>query len=141
LWGTSLGAWLAGLATARQPEVDTSVLLTPVVRMERALQELAFCEPIRGHLQDAHHHFGPFNLVAHRPPPVPRNVLIVASQLDLFAPTETIDELERAWQPEVWRLPHGHISVLLSNRIMRRIVGWIVPKLDARGFDSACRPA
>ena len=79
--------------------------------------------------------------MAHRPPPVSENVLIVASQLDLFAPTETIDELERAWHPEVWRLPHGHISVLLSNRIMRRIVEWIVPRLDALSFDSVRRPA
>jgi len=125
LWGTSLGAWLAGLAAARQPEIDFTVMLTPVVRMERALQELAFCEPIRDHLHGTQQHFEVFNLVAHDRPPEGKKVLIVASQLDQFAPTETIDELERAWQPEVWRLPHGHISVLLSNSVMRRIAKWV----------------
>ena len=35
--------------------------------------------------------------------------------------------LWRAWRkPEIWRLPHGHISVLLSLRIMERAVDWVV---------------
>jgi dienelactone hydrolase len=131
IWGTSLGAWLAGLAVANQRELDAAVLLTPVVRMERALRELAFCEPIRDQLQHAHHHFEPFNLVAHRSPLPEKNVLMVASRFDLFAPTETIDELEQAWKPEVWRLPHGHISVLLSGRVMRRITDWLRVHLQA----------
>lgn len=140
IWGTSLGAWLAGLAVAHQREFDAAVLLTPVVRMERALRELAFCEPIRDQLQHAHQHFEPFNLVTHRPPAPDRKVLMVASSFDLFAPGETIDELELAWKPEVWRLPHGHISVLLSTRVMQRIVGWLRVQLASGRFDNA-RPA
>ena len=131
VWGPSLGAWLAGLAVAHQPELDAAVLLTPVVRMERALCELAFCEPIRGHLAGFHQQFERLNLVAH-PPAGDKDILVVASQLDLFAPTETIDELERFWHPEVWRLEHGHISVLLSGRVMRRIVQWVASR--AAGF-------
>jgi dienelactone hydrolase len=125
LWGTSLGAWLAGLAAAHQSEINFAVMLTPVVRMERALQELAFCEPIRDQLRDAREHFACFNLVAHALPSERKNVLIVASEYDLFAPAETIDELERAWRPELWRVPHGHISVLLSSPVMRRITRWV----------------
>ena len=137
LWGTSLGGWLAGLAAAHHPEVDFSVMLTPVVRMERALRELAFCEPIREQLRGAQEQFESYNLVGHQPACGGKNVLIVSSQLDLFAPAETIDELERVWQPEVWRLPHGHISVLLSNPVMRRIVSWVAPKARATHFDTA----
>jgi dienelactone hydrolase len=136
VWGTSLGAWLAGLAVANQREIDAAVLLTPVVRMERALRELAFCEPIRDQLQHAHQHFAAFNLVAHRAPVPKKKILMVAPSFDLFAPGETIDELEQAWDPEVWRLPHGHISVLLSTRVMRRITDWLHVHLQSGSFDN-----
>lgn len=136
VWGTSLGGWLAGLAAAHEPEIDFAVLLTPVVRMERALRELSFCAPIREQLQDAHEHFRPFNLIEHQPRRG-KDVLLVASELDLFAPLETITELERAWQCELWRLTHGHISVLLSNPVMRRIAEWCQAKAAALRFDMA----
>jgi dienelactone hydrolase len=130
LWGTSLGAWLTGLAAAHQREIDLAVLLSPVVRMDRAL-ELAFCDPIRAEVSAFKSHFAALNLVAQPPPPVPANVLLVSCKLDLFAPTETIDELEAAWRPEVWRLRHGHISVLFSAPTMRRIVQWVATKMAA----------
>jgi pimeloyl-ACP methyl ester carboxylesterase len=47
VWGVSLGAWLGGLAAAHQPELESAVLMTPVARMDRAVKELAFFEPIR----------------------------------------------------------------------------------------------
>ena len=55
-------------------------------------------------------------------------MLVVASELDLFAPGETIDELAAAWRPEVWKFQHGHISILLAAGIMRRIVKWIAAR-------------
>jgi dienelactone hydrolase len=131
LWGVSLGAWLSGLAIAHQPEFDSAVLLTPVVRMDRALRELPFCEPIRDQLTRHEHAFTPLNLITHAPPVDPRRVLVVASQHDLFAPRETIDELERAWRPEVWRVPHGHITALIATHIIRRIVKWMAATLLA----------
>jgi dienelactone hydrolase len=139
IWGVSLGGWLGGLAAAHQPEIDFAALLTPVVRMDRALQELAFCDPIRDHLRGLDQQFQPLNLMTHQPACGAANVLLVASQLDLFAPVATIDELELAWErPEVWRLPHGHISVLFSNRVMRRIARWLARKAEACArFDTA----
>jgi len=135
LWGVSLGAWLSGLAAAHQPEIDAAVMLTPVVRMERALKELAFFDPIRESLAGLEEQFQHLNLVAH---PAPRaKTLIVACELDLFAPLETIEELERAWRAEVWRVGHGHISVLLSSRVIRRIVKWVAANLAARAVDSS----
>lgn len=125
VWGVSLGAWLAGLALSHQPELSAGVLLTPVARMERALKELAFCEPIRDQVSAFEQEFVRLNLVSHRPRCSPGNVLVVAPSHDLFAPVETMDELERAWHPEMWRLPHGHISVLLSPGTMRRITKWL----------------
>jgi len=128
VWGVSLGAWLGGLAAAQQPEVDSAVLLTPVVRMDRALKDLAFFEAIREPLAGLETQFRSLDLLAHPAPPSGRT-LIVASELDLFVPLETIDELETAWRAEVWRLPqHGHISVLLSSRVIRRAVRWLAQK-------------
>ena len=137
LWGVSLGAWLAGLAVGNQPEFDLAVLLTPVVRLDRAL-ELSFCDPIREELQGLHDSFHNLNLITHRPRPGGRRLLFVISDLDLFAPPETLEDVIAEWHPEVWRYPHGHISILLANRVMRRIAKWIAAKAEAgTPFDTA----
>jgi dienelactone hydrolase len=129
LWGVSLGAWLAGLMVCRDPHVRSAVLLTPVARMDRVVQELEFCEPLRRSLGGAGLHWTPLNLASHTPLAGPESVLIVASQHDLFAPAQTIEELWWAWdQPEIWWLPHGHISVLMSLPTMVRTLNWIVAR-------------
>ncbi len=129
VWGVSLGGWLSALATAHQSEITSAVLLTPVVRMDRAFRELPFCEPMRSGATGINHEsFAALNAVSHRPLCDERNVLVVSSKHDLFAPAETIDELERAWHAEVWHEDHGHITVLLSTRVMRRIVKWIAAR-------------
>lgn len=125
LWGVSLGAWLTGLTAAHQPEIDLAVMVTPVVRMDRALQEMPFCDAIRDDLRGIDQEFAPLNLV-HHPARLPGDrQLIVASELDLFAATETIEELAAVWHPEVWRFQHGHISILVASGIMRRVVKWV----------------
>lgn len=134
LWGVSLGAWLAGLAAAHQPELDLAILLTPVVRMDRALRDLPFCDAIREEVRGIDESlFHPLNLVAHPARLSPKQTLIVASDLDLFASPETIHELVAAWRSECWRFQHGHISILLASRIMRRIVKWIASRTGNEG--------
>lgn len=135
-WGVSLGAWLTGLAAAHQAEIETAVLLTPVVRMERALKELAFFDPIRASLLGLENQFRSLNLIEH-PAPSAGQTLIVASELDLFAPVETIDELEKPWRASVWRVPHGHISVLMASSVIRRIAKWVAEKSLSARFDAA----
>jgi dienelactone hydrolase len=131
IWGVSLGGWIGGLAASHQPEIDAAVLLTPVVRLDRALSELPFCEPMRDLKAELDERFRSINLYTHTPRLPPERLLIVASDLDLFAPTETIAELEAAWRAEVWRFRHGHISVLFSGYVMRRIAKWIAETLKA----------
>jgi hypothetical protein len=114
---------------AHQAELTSAVLLTPVVRMDRALKELPFCEAMRQGVDGIDQKtFAPLNIISHRPLCPARDVLVVSSNHDLFAPAETIDELERDWQPEVWRMNHGHITVLLSTRVMRRVVKWVAAR-------------
>jgi dienelactone hydrolase len=139
IWGVSLGAWLAGLATAHQAEFDLGVLLTPVARMDRALEELPFCAAIRSSLQGVSGSFPPLNLISH-PARLPRGrLLVVDAELDLFVTRETVNELVAAHGAELWRVRHGHISVLFSGKLMRRIGRWIAEKTAAAPFDTrAC---
>jgi pimeloyl-ACP methyl ester carboxylesterase len=125
LWGVSLGAWLAGLASAYQSEIDFAVLVTPVVRMDRALQDLPFCAAIRDDLSHLHGEFRRLNLVEHAPRLSADRLLVLAAQHDLFAAPETIDELAAVWRPEVWRYPHGHISLLFASSVMQRAAKWV----------------
>jgi len=141
LWGVSLGAWLAGLATCHQPEFDLGVLLTPVARMDRALEELPFCESIRKDLRGVAGAFHALNLVSH-PARLPRGrLLAVDAEHDLFVTRETVNELVAAHGMELWRVPHGHISVLFSRKLLRRMVGWMVEKTAAPPFDTSASSA
>ncbi len=41
-------------------------------------------------------------------------------------------ELWQKWQqPEIWRLPHGHVSGLFVPGLMGRVVRWRSPRLEA----------
>lgn len=125
-WGVSLGAWLGGLLACHEPQGRFAALMTPVSRMDRAIRELEFCAPIRRSLGGASISLDRLNLLHHRPLVPPAKVLLVQSRYDLFAPSGTVEELWRAWnQPHIWRLRHGHISVLMSPLVMERTVRWV----------------
>jgi len=125
-WGISLGAWLAGLLACHEPRTAGAVLMTPVNRMDRAIRELDFCKPIRRSLDGAAISLDRLNLLYHRPLIPPEKILLVQSRYDLFAPPETVEELWHAWNhPQMWRVRHGHISILMSLPVMERTVRWI----------------
>ncbi len=130
VWGISMGAWLAGLLAGCEPRVKCTVLMSPVVEMDRAVAELAFCEPIRHSLNGRALQDRRLNPASYLPQAGPESVLIVESFYDLFAPPETIEHLWQSWrQPEIWRLPHGHISILMSLPVMERTVRWVARKV------------
>jgi hypothetical protein len=53
-------------------------------------------------------------------------MLVVVAEHDLFVPAETTQELWDAWgNPELWSLPHGHISILASTSMMKRASKWL----------------
>ncbi|MGO9244868.1 MAG: alpha/beta hydrolase [Verrucomicrobiia bacterium] len=129
LWGISLGAWLSGMLACTESRVDFVVLMTPVARMDRLIAEVDFCAPIRRSLGGAKVQLDSLNLAARRPRVTPDNILVVASEHDLFAPIATIEELCEAWGgPELWRPRHGHISVLMSMPVMERTIRWVARK-------------
>ncbi len=127
IWGISLGAWLGGLVCCHEILTRFGVLMSPVVRMDRAIQDLPFCEPVRRSLEQVSLPLDPFNLVSHRPAANLKHLLVIESQYDLFASVESVEELWAAWgKRDIWRLPHGHISILASPFVMERTVRWIV---------------
>jgi pimeloyl-ACP methyl ester carboxylesterase len=133
VWGISLGAWLAALLAGCDPRVQWTVLMSPVVRLDLAIAGLPFCAPIRQSL--AGQPWAPERLdpAGHRPRAGPASVLIIECVHDLFAPPHTIEALWEAWErPEIWRLPHGHISVLGSLFVMERTVRWLARRADAQ---------
>jgi dienelactone hydrolase len=129
LWGISLGAWLSGMLVCVDSRVDFAVLMTPVARMDRLIAEVDFCAPIRRSLGGAKVRLDSLNLATRRPKVTPGNILVVASEHDLFAPIATIEELCEAWDgPELWRPRHGHISILMSMPVMERTIRWVARK-------------
>jgi hypothetical protein len=50
------------------------------------------------------------------------------------------EELWQAWgRPDLWRLPHGHVSWMAMPGLTGRVLRWLAPRLDApagekRGF-------
>ena len=142
LWGISLGAWLGGLAACVDDKIDFTVLCTPVGKIDRAVKDLAFCEPIRDCLQKRKLSLARLNLADYHPRTKPEKILIVESLYDRFAPVDTVEEIWRAWgRPEIMRVNHGHISVLLSLGVMKRIMGWIASKAVSETTSMANRAA
>ena len=129
LWGVSMGAWLAGLTLCHDSRIGCAVLTVPVARLDRLIEEAAFCETIRCALHDRRVDLHKFNLVSNRPAIARENILLVEAEYDLFVAKETVEDLWRAWaEPEIWRFRHGHISVLSARGLSNRVVRWIAAK-------------
>lgn len=129
-WGMSLGAWLGGLAASVDCRLSHGVLVTPVPRIDRAIQALEFCRHIRASMEGLEIAVEELNLKENPPLGPAKNFLLVEGLYDLFAPVETIEELWRTWgEPEIWRVRHGHISVLLSVTVMEATVRWLSARL------------
>ncbi|HXG46305.1 MAG TPA: alpha/beta fold hydrolase, partial [Methylomirabilota bacterium] len=126
LWGISLGAWLAAMTLTHDDQIDFGVVMTPVADMARALAELPFCAPARRTWGGGVPNLEKLDPALRQPRCDRHRVLIVKSEYDLFAPGETVERLWKAWhQPDIWRVPHGHISVLFSLRVTGRVVEWL----------------
>jgi pimeloyl-ACP methyl ester carboxylesterase len=132
LWGFSMGAWLAGLVAAHDPRVGFSVLTSPLVDLQDAIQDLAFCEPIRQALGGEQLGWEHLNLTKCPPLAAPEQNLLVECLHDQFVRPSSVEAVWEAWKhPHIWRLRHGHISVLLSWPVMERTVEWVAQQAGA----------
>lgn len=130
LWGVSLGALLAGLAGCHDSRWSCMVLMAPVARLDIVIEKVSFCRHIRSALEGQPAVTGKLNLTARQPAIRGSDILLIEAEHDLFMAKETIEELWSAWQqPEIWRVPHGHISVLCALELSRRVIRWMTPRM------------
>jgi hypothetical protein len=135
LVGFSFGGWTAGLTACSDARIACAVLTVPAVRMRcsppvvwrrfrEALQALA---PAREAMDTTR-----LNLILSRPVIPKENILLIEGMDDLLAKAQPIEELWQKWQqPEIWRLPHGHISWMFTPGLTRRVLRWLTPRLEA----------
>jgi hypothetical protein len=72
------------------------------------------------------------NLILSTPVIPKENILLIEGIHDLFGDPQPIEELWQKWeQPEIWRLPHGHISALFVPGLTGRVLRWLSPRLNA----------
>ena len=140
LWGTSMGARLAGLTVCRDGRLAAAVMAAPGVRSNRSFAELIIWRRAREAVRrlsvsDEKLDMTPLNLTTIQPAIPKENILLIEAIHDLLTPKEPIEELWQAWgRPDIWRLPHGHISKSLMPSLAGRVLRWLTPRLDARSF-------
>lgn len=133
VWGVSLGGWLGGLALRQDSHIGFGVLMTPAARMDQLVNQLGFARPLREALQNHPMDVHILNLASKLPSQNPANILIVKGEYDHFIPPQSIEELWESWgHPEIWRLPHGHISTLCSPSVIRNTIRWVESKANNR---------
>jgi hypothetical protein len=71
------------------------------------------------------------NLIVSTPAIPTENVLLIEGIHNLFTGRKPIEDLWQKWhQPEIWWLPHGHISALFVPGLTGRVLRWLAPRLD-----------
>ncbi len=140
LVGVSLGAYLAGLTACHDARLASIVMIIPLARQGIVLSQAeqvggrrvreairrrrAACEELDR---------TPLNLTSAWPAISKENLLLIEGRHDLMVSSAPI-ELWQSWgQPEIWRLPHGHISTILTAfmpGLPARILRWLAPRLD-----------
>ncbi len=139
LGGASFGGWIAGLTACSDARIAAVVLVVPGVRMcmwrssprvvwRRVREAFQALRPAHEAMDTTR-----LNLLFSKPTTPKENILLIEGIHELFAdPKEAIEELWQKWQqPEIWRLPHGHISWMFTPGLTSRVLRWLTPRLEA----------
>jgi hypothetical protein len=135
LLGFSFGGWLAGLTACSDARIACAILTVPAVRLRRSSpvvwprvrEALRALRPAQEAMDTTR-----LNLISSTPVIPKENILLIEGIHDLFAERQPIEELWQKWQqPEIWRLPHGHISGLFVPGLTGRMLRWLSPRLEA----------
>jgi hypothetical protein len=137
LWGYSLGAWFSGMAVCRDARLTAVVLVAPPARMNPFVEERAVRPRIRARLQRVSELSQALNGTAMNltttQPVIPRErILLVEGVYDSICPKKDIEDLWQSWgQPDIWRLPHGHVGVCCGfvPGLPGRVLRWLSPRL------------
>jgi hypothetical protein len=132
LLGVSFGGWLAGMTACSDTRIVSVVLIVPAVRLKHSRPVVLVRESLQA-LRPAHEALDTtrLNLILSTPVVPKENILLIEGIYDLFAERQPIEELWQKWQqPEIWRLPHGHISGLFVPGLTGRVLRWLAPRLE-----------
>jgi hypothetical protein len=135
--GASLGAYLAGMTACRDARPASIVMILPAARMgilalqlERIVGRRVREAILRRRAAWEELDTTPLNLTLARPAISRANVLLIEGIHDLLVSSSPI-ELWQSWgQPEIWRLPHGHISGLFVPGLSGRVLRWLSRRLS-----------
>jgi pimeloyl-ACP methyl ester carboxylesterase len=138
LWGYSLGAGYAGMVVCRDARLAAVVLASPAVRFRPWVEQRAVRPRIRRRLQSVCELCERMNLTAMNltmtQPAIPReNILLIEGIHDLICLKDNIEDLWQSWgQPDIWRLPHGHVGVCCGfvPGLPERVLRWLSPRLN-----------
>lgn len=139
LWGYSMGAGDAGLTVCHDARLAAVVMASPAVRFKPWLEQRAVRPRIRGRLQNARElcqrmNLTPMNLTLIQPAIPRENILLIEGIHDLICSKDDIEDLWQSWgQPDIWRLPHGHVGVCCGGvpGLPGRVLRWLSPRLNA----------
>jgi len=137
LVGCSFGGWAAGLTACSDARIACAVLAVPAVRMpssppvvwRRAREALQALRPAQEAMDTTR-----LNLTLSAPVIPKENILLIVGIHDLLADGPPQEELwQKWWQPEIWRLPHGHMSMALEPGLTGRVLRWLAPRSGPGG--------
>ncbi|HWY74799.1 MAG TPA: alpha/beta hydrolase family protein [Verrucomicrobiae bacterium] len=134
LWGISYGGWLSGLTVCNDSRLGAAVLTVPPVRLHRTAAEVILRPGIREDWRAQRPALDVLNRtrlnLTHSRPAIPKgNILLIECLHDLFVAKDPIEELWQAWdQPEIWRLPHGHLSFMAKPGLTARVLRWLAAR-------------
>ena len=140
LCGLSMGGWFAGMAATRDSRLKAIILVAPRVGSDYPILrgEGVLWAPLRKALERQKAGLEawdktPTNLTLSQPVIPKENILFIQGRYDLLATPECTEELWQKWkQPEIWWLPHGHISLVGAPGLTGRVLRWLTPRLEAR---------
>ena len=141
LWGVSMGGWLAGLTVCRDARLSAVVMTMPTVCSNSFANHIMRRRPREAwraiNAADEKLDATPFNLTSAHPAIPKDNILLIGGIHDLICPIKPMEELLELWgHPNLWRLPHGHISFMSEAGLTGRVIRWLSPRLNKTAVQS-----
>ncbi|HEY1717745.1 MAG TPA: alpha/beta hydrolase family protein [Verrucomicrobiae bacterium] len=138
LWGFSLGADFAGKTMCHDARLAAVVMAAPLARIRPCVEELAVRPHLRRRLPLMRKVCESLNLTAMNltmtQPAIPKErILLIEGIHDALCLKEDIEDLWQTWgQPDIWRLPHGHVGVCCGfvPGLPGRVLRWLKPRMN-----------
>ena len=136
LWGISMGGHFAGWVASCDTRLAAAILAVPGIGVNYSITERIVWRHVREAMRRQRStlerlNLTPVNLTRLQPAISRKNILLIEAIHDLHAPKEDVERLWQAWgQPDIWRLPHGHVSWMLTPGVYNRALDWLAPRLE-----------